>query len=164
MFSKIRRFLNEKCAIIVYKTMLMPFYDYCDIVYMYSNANELHKLDRHHIRGMNICVNKNREFSEEELYVKCKVSKLEVRRKVHLRNFMFKNKNKCIVNENNINTRLHDGPVFKDTHPNSEPIERSVMYGGANEWNNLDADIRSIEDLVKFKRIQKSWMLNTYLD
>ena len=108
MFSKVRRFLNKKCAIIVYKTMLMPFYDYYDIVYLFFGAYELHKLDRHHIRGMNK-VNKNRKFIEEELYVKCSVSKLEV----HLRNVMFKNKNKCIVKENNINTRPHDGPVFQ---------------------------------------------------
>ena len=38
------------------------------------------------------------------------------------------------------------------------------MYAGANEWNNLDADIRNIEDPVKSKRIKKSWMLNTFLD
>ena len=41
MFNKIRRFLNEKCAIIVYKTMLMPFFDYCDIVFMYAGGKEL---------------------------------------------------------------------------------------------------------------------------
>ena len=63
-----------------------------------------------------------------------------------------------------INTRLHDGPVFKVTHPNNEPIKRSVMYSGALEWNNLDADIRNIKDIVNFKRIQKAWMLNTFLD
>ena len=63
-----------------------------------------------------------------------------------------------------VNTRLHDGPVFKVKHPNSEPIKRSVMYSGALEWNNLDADIRNIKDNTSFKRIQKSWMLNTFLD
>ena len=38
------------------------------------------------------------------------------------------------------------------------------MYAGAIEWNNLDADIRNIDDIVKFKRIQKALMLNTFLD
>ena len=52
----------------------------------------------------------------------------------------------------NISTRLHDGPVFKITHPNSEPIQRSVMYAGASKWNNLDADIRNIDEFFKFKR------------
>ena len=166
MFSKIRRFLNEKCAIIIYKTMLMPFFDYCDIVYMYSGQNELQKLKRHHLRGMKISLNGGYQLDEKDLYIKCNLSKLEIRRKVHLRNFMFKQKKKkCNVVDNSevtINTRLHDGPVFKVTHPNSEPIKRSVMYSGALEWNSLDADLRNIDDIVSFKRKQKFWMLETF--
>ena len=81
---------------------------------------------------------------------------------------MFKIKdieNYMVDNSNlNISTRLNDGPVFKVTHPNSEPIKRNVMYAGALEWNNLDSDIRNIDDMVKFKRYQKSWMLNIFLD
>ena len=87
---------------------------------------------------------------------------------MHLRNYMFKiKKNECnlVVNDDiHVNTRMHDGPVFKVTHPNSEPIKRSVMYSGALEWNKLDAEIRNSENIVIFKRIQKSWMLNTFLD
>ena len=59
---------------------------------------------------------------------------------------------------------MHDGPVFKVTHPNSEPIKRSVMHSGALEWNNIDPDIRNIDEIISFKRIQKSWMLNTFMD
>ena len=166
MFSKIRRFLNEKCAIIIYKTMLMPFFDYCDVVYMYSGQKELQKLNRHHQRGMKISVNGGYQLEEDELYIKCKLSKLEIRRKVHLRNFMFKMKKKnCNLVDNTgmpVHTRLHDGPVFKVTHPNSDLIKRSVMYSGALEWNNLDSEIRNIDDIVLFKRKQKFWMLESF--
>ena len=168
LFSKIRRFMNEKSAVIVYKTMLMPFFDYCDIVYMFSCPNELQKLNRHHLRGMKLSLIGGNHMDEHELYIKCNLSNLDARRNVHLRNYMFKIKkfNEYMVDNRdlNISTRLHDGPVFKVIHPNSEPIKRSVMYAGANEWNNLDADIRNIEDPVKFKRIKKSWLLNTFLD
>ena len=168
MFSNVRRFLNEKSAITVYKTMLMPFFDYCDVVYMFSCSCELQKLDRHHIRGMRTCLDGGNNIEENDRFIKCNVSKLGNRRSVHLRNFMFKfkkNVSYLVNNDNkNINTRLHDGPVFKVTHPNSEPIKRSVKYAGALEWNNLDADVRNIEDLFKFKRLQKSWVLNTFLD
>ena len=168
MFSKIRRFFNEKCAITVYKSMLMPFFDYCDIVYMFSGQNELNKLNRHHLRGMRISLYGGYMLNENELHVKCNLSTLNVRRQVHLRNFMYKVKKEKsnLVNNDatNINTRLHDGPVFKVTHPNSDPIKRSVMYAGALEWNNLDSDIRNIEDIDKFRRNQKAWMLNTFLD
>ena len=35
-----------------------------------------------------------------------------------------------------------DGIIYI-LNPKSEPIKRSIMYGGSNEWNNLDADIRN---------------------
>ena len=69
MFSKIRRFLNEKCAVTVYKSMLMPFFDYCDIIYMYSGQYELQKLNRPHIRGMKISLNGGYLFDENELFI-----------------------------------------------------------------------------------------------
>ena len=168
MFSKIRRYLNEKCAITIYKTMLMPFFDYCDVIYMYSGVNELKKLDRHHIRGMKISLNEGYLFDENELYSKCNLAELSIRRQVHLRNYMFKikrNENNLNTNDDvTVNTRLYDGPVFNVIHPNSEPIKRSVMYAGALEWNNLEADVRNIKEFVQFKRIQKSWMLKSFLD
>ena len=67
MFSKIRRFLNEKCAITVYKSMIMPFFDYCDIVFQFSCQKELHRLSRHHIRGMKICLDEGFQLNENEL-------------------------------------------------------------------------------------------------
>ena len=138
LFSKIRRFINEKCAIID------------------------RKMDRQHIRGMRTCLNNGFNLDENELFVNCKVANLENRRKVHVRNFMFTKRYLCDENANNINTRLHDGPVFKIPHPNGEAIKRNPWYGGSLEWNNLDAELRNIKDKFQFKRIQKSWMLNTY--
>ena len=80
--------------------------------------------------------------------------------------FKIKNiENNMLLNDDvQVNTRLHDGPVFKITHPNSEPIKRSVMYTGALEWNSLDAEVSNARDIVSFKRIQKSYMLNTYME
>ena len=94
LFSKVRRFLNEKSAVIVYKTMLLPFFDYCDIVYMFSGVKELRKLDRHHYRGKRICINNSLNIDDTELHNLCNVSDLENRRRVRLRNYMFKNKKK----------------------------------------------------------------------
>ena len=160
LFSKVRRFLNEKSAIIVYKSMILPFYDYCDVIYSFSTIPELKKLDRQHLRGMKICLDNGYNMNDDELLNNCKLSSLENRRKVHTRNYLFNKKDMC-ENINNINTRLHDGPVFKVIHPNVESVKRSVWYGGSIEWNGLDAETRNIIEAVQFKRVQKSWMLNT---
>ena len=82
---------------------------------------------------------------------------------MHPRNYLYNKKEYC-ENVENINTRLHDGPVFKVIHPNIETVKRSIWYGGSIEWNSLDADIRNIENHIQFKRVKKSWMLNTYLN
>ena len=117
---------------------------------------------------MKISLNGGYLLDESELYIKCNLSNLKTRRQVYLRNYQFKikdNDSKLVDNYKvHINTRLPDGPVSKVTHPNSEPIKRSVMYSGPLEWNTLDADIRNIKDIVNFKRIKKAWMLNTFLD
>ena len=112
---------------------------------------------------MRICLDNGYNIDEDDLYINCKISALENRRKVHTRNYLY-NKKKYCENVENINTRLHDGPVFKVIHPNIETVKRSIWYGGSIEWNSLDADIRNIENHIQFKRVQKSWMLNTYLN
>ena len=84
---------------------------------------------------------------------------------MHLRNFMYRNKEKCIKKDDNtIETRCNAGPTFKVTQPNCEAFKRNVFYSGAIEWNNLDADVRNIEHFYQFKRIQKSWLLKTYTE
>ena len=78
---------------------------------------------------------------------------------------MFKNKNKCIEQrEDIIITRENSGPKFNVLKPNCESYQRNVYYAGAKDWNNLDADRRNIKKLQEFKRFQKSWLLNTYLE
>ena len=55
VLSKIRQFLTEKSAILIYKTMILPYFDYGDIVYMLSSKNELNKLEILQERCINIC-------------------------------------------------------------------------------------------------------------
>ena len=150
LFSKVRRFLNEKSAIIVYKTIILPFYDYCDVIYSLSNTPELKKLDRQHLRGMRICLNNSYNMDDEDLFVNCKISKLENRRKVHTRNYLFNKKEKCDIN--NINTRLHDGPTFKVIHPNVESVKRSI-------WSSC-AIAKSFPNIPSSSRISATMKLH----
>ena len=46
MFSKIRRFITEHSAIRIYKSMLLPYFDYGDIVYDKARQIDLDKLQR----------------------------------------------------------------------------------------------------------------------
>ena len=165
MFSKIRKYLNVSSALAIYKTMILPYFDYGDIIYMSANIPEIKKLDKKHIRGLRIGLKTQGKIDDNDLFNLANISNLMNRRKVHSRNFMYKKKNDCIIKEENvIVTRSTSGPTFEVTKPNCESFKRNVYYNGAIEWNNLDADIRKLEHFYQFKRIQKSWLLNTYLD
>ena len=41
VFSKIRRFITEYSAIKMFKSMILPYFDYADIVYDKANQNDL---------------------------------------------------------------------------------------------------------------------------
>ena len=101
--------------------MILPYYDYCDILFMFSKACEL---DRLHKCGMRICLSKGNNLDENELFNMCKLSSLDTRRHVHLRSYLFDNKNKYIKESHNVNTRLHDGPVFEVPKPNNDIIKK----------------------------------------
>ena len=59
-------------------------------------------------------------------------------------------------------TRSTDGPLFDIKKPNCEAYKRSICYSCHLDWNNLDPEIRNIENIILFKRHQKSWLLNAY--
>ena len=167
IFSKIRRFLNDQSALIVYKSMILPYFDYSDVVFMFSNFSLLSKLDRLHLRGLKISKCTNTGINENDLLTLCNISNLENRRIVHLRNFLFNKKHLCISTENmndRIITRSISGPTFNINKPNCEAYKRSICYSGMLNWNSLDPEIRKIDNIILFKRHQKSWLLNTYLN
>ena len=165
MFSKIRRYLNIKSALAIYKSMIIPYFDYGDILFMSTNLPEIKKMNKLHIRGIRICLKTQGKIEEIELYKLANISNLSNRRIVHIRNFMYKNKNKCDIKpENCIITRENSGPTFNVSKPNSEVYKRNVFYSGSIEWNNLDSTERNINDFNAFKRLQKAWLINTYKD
>ena len=163
MFSKIRRYLNIKSALAIYKSMILPYFDYGDIIFMSANIQEIKKLDKLHIRGLRICFKTQGRIDDIELFNLANISNLSNRRKIHLRNYMFKKKDKCeIKTPNYIATRENSGPTFTLSKPNSDVHKRNVYYSGSIEWNKLDAEDINIKEFFKFKGIQKAWLMNTY--
>ena len=144
--------------------MILPYFDYGDVMYMFANNNKLEKLDRLHKRGLKISQRITTHIEEDELLNCCNISNLSNRRMVHLRNFMFNRKHLCkpVVIEEEYCTRSKDGPIFNIEKPNCEAYKRSICYSGCKEWNNVDPDIRNLNNIFEFKRHQKSWLLNTY--
>ena len=123
------------------------------------------KIDKLFKQGMRICVrNRAPDIKDyDELQYICQLCTLSIRRKVHLRNFMYKQQeNIDLINRRNIKTRLHDAIVFTFYKPNSEKSRQNVMhvYRGALEWNKLNKEQRLLANYKSFKSSQKTLMSN----
>ena len=156
ILCKVRRYLTEKAAISVYKSMILPYFDYCDIIYDASNKGQLDRLQRLQNKCLKVCMRLERRHETENVHVRAHLPRLGVRREAHLCNFMFKRKEAGKhLNTRNVRTRLHDAPVFDLGAPNNETYKRSVKYKGARTWNSLPADVRNINSYEHFKAHQK---------
>ena len=157
ILSKVRQYLSEKSAILIYKSMLLPYFDYGDIVYMFSSKNELDKLERLQERCMKTCTKTYGKNNLKETRIAKKLPTLEKRRNCHLNNFMFKRKDNIENIDNNnctILTRSMTSKKFIVKKPNIESYKRSINYSGATNWNNLPNDTKNIDlfDVFKFKQ------------
>ena len=131
MFGRIRKFITEYSAIRIYKSMILPYYDYADIVYDKARQIDLDKLQRAQIKCLKICMLANIRTDTDLIHSYVKIPKLTNRRKVHLRNFMFQEKekenNKSLLVNSTIVTRARDAPLFTTKIPKVDAYKRSVQ-------------------------------------
>ena len=103
---------------ILYKSMILAYIDYGDIIYEATNTANLMKLQRLQNQCLRICARSRDHIPTTELHCRYKVGILESRRQAHLNNYMFKQQNNNdLVDQRIIRTRAHDGTLFKvDIH------------------------------------------------
>ena len=124
------KFLSERVALRIYNSMILPHFDYGDVIYNNAaNQDHLEKLQRLQNRCLKICLNLNIRFGTDELHNISKMPKLKKRREAHVNNFMYNRlKNVALVDNRNIRTRAHDAPLFKVSIPTNEAYKRSLQY------------------------------------
>ena len=143
LLSKIRKYLTENVPIKIYKSMILPYFDYGDVIYDAANSGLLEKLQRLQNRGLKICKGFERRFNTNRLHSLAKCPMLKDRREIHLNNFMYYRLTDPLSRElRGLNTRAHDAPLFKVKVPRIETYKRAVEYRGAVQWNNLTVEMR----------------------
>ena len=160
MLSKIRRYLNNENMLCIYRSMVLPYLDYGDVVIANASPFLLSKLQKMQDKCLKLCLNIKGKFDSNLVHNQTHVAKLGDRRRTHVNNFMFRkirekaNKNQPI-NENERITRSKAAPNFKVMKPNNEAFKRSVSYFGALQWNSLPPAGRNVPSFFTFKSKQK---------
>ena len=55
LLQKLRRYITPMAAVRIYKSMVIPYLDYGDVLYHYSSSRLLDKLQKLQNRGLKIC-------------------------------------------------------------------------------------------------------------
>ena len=160
MLTKIRRYLNNKSMLCIYKSMVLPYFDYADVVVSNASTFLLGKLQSLQERCLRICLNVHDRNNVNDLHNRAGVAKLGDRRKMHVNNFMYRelSRNGHLIEKprSNIQTRAKAAPCFIVAKPNNETFKRGLHYFGAVQWNSLPAKIRNENSLFSFKSKQKN--------
>ena len=160
MLAKMKKYLNDNVALQIYKSMLLPYFDYADIIFHKSNSGNLDKLQRIQNKCLLLCNRQVRNASTDRVHKLAGVPFLKDRRRAHLLNFMYIRETRPeLMNVREIRTRAHDAPLFNVAIPRCEAFKRSIGFFGAVEWNNLGVEHRNINLYLPFKYHMKQEML-----
>ena len=155
LLRKIRRYIDVRSSLYVYKSMILPYVEYGDFLYHAASKKKIDKLQIIQNQNLKLCLNLNPRHNNLESHRLANLNFLEDRRNVHLLSFMYL-KSRSPLHTDNRNTRKYDyilvPPYIK------AKSQRAAWYRGASAWNELEPEMRAIETYHKFKAKQKYLM------
>lgn len=154
--SKIRRFISEPLAVLIYKCLIMAKLSYGGVVCIGARKQELETLQKIQNRALRICYRASRYTSNISLHRQANVLPLFLRRKYELYNVMYKCLSGRKSSPTNVRTpkpatrySLSRPPSF--TTPNSYGFINSVTYQGPLNWAGLPNAIKNLASLPEFQ-------------
>ena len=156
LLSRVRKYVNIQQAITIYRSMIVPYFDYGDIFLCNINMKTIDKLQKLQNRALRVCLALDGRSNVNELHNVCNVNKLSHRRNVHLLNFAFhRAQNVNFLKEGNRELRRYNAPVLREPKSNNKSFERSLLYQCARNLNALPVLERNIQTAKEFKKKQK---------
>ena len=153
----IRKYSTVKMSLTVYKSTIMPYFDYGDVIYMGGQKSKLEKLQRLQNRALRICMLKPHRFNTDHLHRAGRVPKLESRRAAHLHNFAYSLAEKPInLKRQSRTTRSSGAPVLNTYLVKCAAYSRSSYHMAAIAWNNLPPKSRQIKTYIEFKHHERA--------
>ena len=166
MYVCIRRIITPKCALDIYKQMILPLFDYTGFM-LYSlsqsDKNDLQVLQNDALRT---CYNIHRrdKVSVKNLHTQAKLLSLDQRRQIQLLSLMYNYKD--TVNPVRIyprNTRGANRYRFNIEKCNTVKYQNSPYFRGSKLWDMLLKSSTECTSLFEFKAVIKKVEINAYV-
>ena len=157
ILRKIRRYISEETALLIYKTMIRPHFDYGDYIIDSGIQSKIEKMER--IQDRIIRTIEYKYIMEErddidKLKTRYNIEKLYIRRKRNLLKIMFGQS----LNTDNIDyyrperiLRSRHKIKLKVKFTRITKIQKSPFYRGISLWNTLPQSLQFEQNKVRFK-------------
>ena len=150
-FSKIRYLLDEKTAVLLYKSTVQPIFDYNDFFYNMLTLEKQDKLQSMQNRFLRI-VYRNMQIPTRDMYVRMGIGKLRYRRDLHLCGQMYRRSRKDeYIDKRALPTRQFDKIVLKVPDLLLTKSFNTPIYKGSNLWNALPRETQISQTYKEFK-------------
>ena len=80
LLARVRKYITIRQSIAVYKSKIVPYFDYGDIFFMNISAKTIERLQKLQNRALHICLARNGRTNVNDLHNTCNVNKLVHRR------------------------------------------------------------------------------------
>ena len=157
--KRLRPFICEDTAILLYRALIEPYFDYCCPVWD-GLSNELaDKLQKLQNRAIRVITNSDHYSSAIALRGELGWDNLCTRRKKQKLKLMFKTlndqspeylKDPFMPFSTDYGLRNSDNKLALPK-PRTDFLKRSFCYSGAQLWNSLPSNVRAIRSFTKFK-------------
>ena len=155
ILRKIRRYIREDTAILIYKVRIRPHFDYGDYMVDSGTQNKIDKLERIQDRIVRTIEFKHTAENRENIdKLKYNIEKLCVRRKQNLLKIMFGQSR----NEMNIDSyrperilRSRNKVKLKSKFTRINKIQKSPYYRGIILWDTIPQNLQCEQSKVNFK-------------
>ena len=163
---KLRKYVSQECAVIIYKQTILPLLDYsgfllnsCNV----SDRNDLQILQNDALRA-SLNVKRRDRISIRNLHRNVNLLSLDQRRKFQLLSLMFiHKKNHNVQRPFNRATRGPDRYSFHLERYNNVKYKNSPYYKGSELWDTLPLNTINYDTLFDFKKhLKKRYVI--YLD
>ena len=160
LFRRIKVFLPLQARKLFYYTMILPLFDYCDLVWGdRGNSTLMQNLQVLQNKAAKEILDRPYYSSSTEALDMLHWVKLEYRRKIHRCTFLHKCLNNNIDCDFNIkfNNDFHDHDTRSKNNIRKLKCNRkwgqyTMVSRAADDWNNLNENTRNIKNLNLFKK------------
>ena len=157
---RLRHYINRSNLNLIYRSVILPHFDYADIIWHSSSDKYVSQLQKLQNRAGRIIlkINPRSHFSVTSMHDILQWETLKSRQKFHIQIMMFK------VLNNLTPTYLRENILYSQRHyqlrnnnlnlpkPRTNNCKRAFFYRGAKLYNKLPQSIRDKSYLAAFKR------------